>query len=63
MIAQSSAKKTGLVGIKDRIENLRPALSIVDQCELQTNRHLEEAGKQQNRDSVWQNQTQAEYNS
>jgi len=42
MIAKSSAKKKGLVGIKDRIENLRPALSIVDQGELQTNRHLEE---------------------
>jgi hypothetical protein len=46
MIEQSTTKKKGLVGIKDPIENLRPASSIVDQCELQTNRHLEEDGKQ-----------------
>jgi hypothetical protein len=42
MIARSTANKKGLVGIKDRIENLRLASSIVDQCELQTDRHLEE---------------------
>lgn len=47
---------------KRPVENLRPASKIVDHRELQTDGHLEETCKQQNRDSVRQDQTQAEYN-
>ena len=45
MIVQSSAKKKGLVSIKDPVENLRDASKDVDYRELQTDRHLEETCK------------------
>ena len=60
---KADCRKNSLVTIKDPVENLRQASKVVDCRELQTNRHLEETGKQQTRKGIRQNQTQAEHDS